>query len=383
MSTEQLKERLMTVFGACAESSPDTTNPPLASQSPPHNTILDYREPSPGEEQTIDAPADSRNLAIQSLLAERGVRLQAKKRAADAQEKARNSEAKARRGTAEGEAASAPVGSKKAGELVYAQQQRRRVQEAKEERARVLRLVEHDKAERKERVQRERELLRVPTESANEVVSGENKPPSSSGCAMRIRLLDGSTIQLDFPSDATLRTNVRPRIEGQGLNSDLPYTFKHIRVPLPNRAITISQEDERICDLDLTPNANLVLVPVEEYSTAYVGGGSVFNSGLAMGYSLVSSGVEAISGVFGRALGLGQPAPPNENEPPTIPSVQPGMEQAQRREEGSSNVCNIRRLHDRRPGQGNQQLYNGNQVSGRRLNDSDYEANRTKVEFRA
>ena len=159
-----------------------------------------------------------------------------------------------------------------------------------------MRQIEADKADRREREERRRALARAQAGADADVEAGGSdganglvdrqlasedtqrqtsaRPAKSKVCAVQVRLLDGSTIRSRFPSDQTLRTHVRAWVDEQRSDGDVPYTFKQILAPKPNRAITISEEDESLQSLGLTPSATLVMVPVQGSIAAYGNGGA-------------------------------------------------------------------------------------------------------------
>ncbi len=280
----------------------------------------------------------------------------------------RQAKAKARRqdAAAEAEAAGASPGSSKSQELSYAQQQRKRQQDARQERDRIMRQIENDKAERREREERRRALARAEagaTDGADGLVdrqlSSENVQRSAStraskDCAVQVRLLDGSTIRSRFPADRTLRSHVRAWVDEQRSDGDTPYTFKQILTPQPNRAITISEEEESLQTLGLTPSATLIMVPVQGSIAAYDSSApGLLSRGLSAGYSLVSGGVGTVTGALGTFLGIGQVAPPSNAS--SGPSTVAGQ--------NAGGNINVRTLRDQETARDDHQLYNGNQVS--------------------
>jgi len=89
----------------------------------------------------------------------------------------------------------------------YVLMRKKRQQDMKDERARVLKRVEDDKVERK---QREAQRKAEATTAQAPVSSPEvTRPSSSKQCALQIRLFDGSTIRERFPSTGNLRKDVR------------------------------------------------------------------------------------------------------------------------------------------------------------------------------
>lgn len=162
------------------------------------------------------SPAGQPSQTVQNLLADRRRRLEIDKKEKDAAEKAeRKAKAEARR-----EAMVVAPDSAKAKQATYAAQQRKRQQEAKMERERILRQIDHDKAERKEKEERRKAIAKAEAEGTDgagglvnqQLASEVNFPnlPRSKECAVQVRLFDGSTVRSRFLSDQTLRGNVRP-----------------------------------------------------------------------------------------------------------------------------------------------------------------------------
>jgi hypothetical protein len=283
------------------------------------------------------------------MLAERKARLEAHQKVEEARERAeRAAIAKARREEAE---ASAPDGFKRANELEYAQKQRQRQKDARLERERILRLVEHDKAERREREQRRR----AQTIAAQEPDSPETRhvqrlTPTfrpTRQCAIQVRLLDGTSMRKIFEHSATLGDDVRPWIDAERTEGDAPYTFRQIRTPLPNYSVDVSEEGQTLQNVGLTPSATLVLVPVKGFSDAYSDeNAGLLSRGLSSGYGLVSSGVGLVGSAVGRFFGsTAEQAAPTADTSPEAPNP--------------PNIINT--LRDHRPDE-DQQFYNGNQV---------------------
>jgi len=301
---------------------------------------------------------------VQDLLADRRHKLEVDKREKEAAEKAeRRSEAEARRKAMEVEPESA-----QAKQASYAQQQRKRQQEARLERERIMRHIKSDKQARKEKEELRKTLSKAAAEGndgagglVDQQLSSEvaGFRSMSTDCALQVRLLDGSTIRSKFNPDQTLRTNVRAWIDEQRCDGDIPYTFKQILTPLPNRNITISEEDESLRLLGLTPSATLVMVPVQGYTAAYSGDPNLISRGLSAGYNVVSVGVIMVTRVLGKILGPAQGQTPSQE--PAKPA-QTTPVKSNPRAQGTGNEINVRTLHDQRVGPDDHQLYNGNQV---------------------
>lgn len=267
---------------------------------------------------------------VAALLQERKIRMEAEKKKKDAEEKVERARKAAERKAAI--EASQPEDPKRAADLKYAAMQKKRQQEARQERERVLRQIEDDKAERKARDAARKEQAKI---VAGTVPNPFTAPSSEMGsirradhCALKVRLFDGSAISSRFPSDATLEGEVRKWVDQEQQVAESPYTFKHILTPFPNKEISISEEGKSLQELGIVPNATLVLVPVKDFTPAYAQGPGVtglLSSGVSVGYGLVSSGLTSGLGFASRVLGSvvgdssqGEPpatAPPPPQEP--------------------------------------------------------------------
>ncbi len=329
--------------------------PTSGNQPPPGSPTAQSQ--APPQVSTANQPSQ----AVQNLLADRRRRLEIDKKEKEAAE---NADRKAKVDARQAAIMSDP-NSAKGKQATYAAQQRKRQQEAKLERDRILQQIEHDKAERKEKEEQRKALARADVEEkddsalADEQLKNEinrSRPTRSKECAIQVRMFDGSNIRHKFPSDATLRIDVRAWIDKERLDGDIPYTFKQILTPLPNRTLSISDEEESLQSLGLTPSATLVMVPVQGYTAAYDHQGLV-SRGASTGYSVIAGGAGMITGALRTVLGLGQ-ATVRTNEPQENPAV--GDTEPETRGAGSN--INIRTLRDQREGRDGHQLYNGNQV---------------------
>jgi chemotaxis protein histidine kinase CheA len=335
-------------------ASNEATPPQASDQSSPETQA----SAAPNSSQQPDTPSSSRTQQSSSdLLAERMARLVKQKKEKD-QEKEKESKGK---GKAPAEssnkpASPAPTSSVPTADMKYAQMQKKRQQEEKDERARILKRVEDDKAQRRqdaaERKAKTQANAAPASESTGLSSNRSNHPAKQSAeCAVQVRLFDGSTIRSRFPSKGNLRANVRPWID-EKQEGGIPYGFKQVLTPLPNKNISISEEEETLQELGLTPSATLILMPINDYASAYEGGGAtglVYKSAAA-GYNLVSSGVGMVTGVLGSLLGGGAAAPAQEQQQTPAATTT------------SSSSINVRTLRDQqRPD--DQQFYNGNAVS--------------------
>jgi UBX domain len=300
---------------------------------------------------------------VRELLAERSARLESKKKEEEATEKAeRAAKAKARKEALE-TAATDPEGSKKAADMKYALMQKKRQQDARDERARILKRVEDDKAERRAKEALRKEQAKAAMEPNNLQSSTPTQPISSnlrlsakdqgSDCALQVRLFDGTTIRSRFSPQNTLGKDVRQWIDDQRVDGDIPYTFKQVLTPQPNKTITISEEEQSLQSLGLNPSATLILVPVKDYTSAYEGGPtSYISKGISAGVGLVSSSINMVTGTLGSLFG-GNAAPGAE------------FEAENRSSSEASASANVRTFRDEGRNSEEHQLYNGNTVSTR------------------
>lgn len=360
LSADQFRKALL---GAIENPPPATLNPSEAhtsSISPP------IHPDSPGPIQDNFSTA---NVDVRDMLEERRKRLTADKKKKDAAEKAESiAKAEARRAEAEN---AAPDSPRATNQVNYAQQQRRRQQETRQERERILKVIENDRMERKYK----EELRKAQPNAAAEGNDGADglvdaqiskeantpRPSTSQETAVQIRLFDGSTIRSRFPSNQTLRIHVRRWIDEQRPDGDSPYSFRQILAPMPNRPITISEEGESLQSLGLTPSATLVMVPVQGYTVAYIGEAGLLSSGLSAGYNVISRGVGMVSGVLRTFLGVdqdgGSAAQGSRLEPQDVRGTGPANPR------GTGSGINVRTLRDQPLNGDEQQFYNGNQVS--------------------
>ncbi|KAK2629708.1 hypothetical protein QTJ16_000528 [Diplocarpon rosae] len=326
---------------APSTSSPPSTPGPVAPAT--HSRI---------EQQTAH---------LQTVLAERAARLEKQKAEQDAKDKAqRAAESKARREAAEA------ANPRSAADHTYAQQQRHRQKEAREERARILKRVEDDKARRREAAAARKAERDSARGQEAEVVSSSNsastKGANAKECAIQVRLFDGSTHRLRFPSTGTLLNDVRPWVD-ERQEGDVPYTFKQVLSPLPNKNIEAGDEEKSLADVGLTPSATLILVPVAGYISAYEGNSNIVAKAVSGGIGIVSSGVGLVTGVLGSFLGGTSTAPST-----TVPDRQ-NATPAQ-----PSTAINVRTLRDREPRKDKQQFYNGNATNFEPRKDDDDDA---------
>ena len=344
--------------------SPLPTAPPVSTG----NADSYSRSPQSSLNHTPEQPPNiGTSSELQNVFDERRRRLEADKEQKDAAEIAeRKTKAKAKRIELE----TAEPDSARAKQATYAQLQKKRQQEARHERERILKVIQNDKLERRQKDELCKALNRVQenvSDGAEGLVNKQlfNEVNQSSSkdirqCAVQVRLFDGSTIRARFSPAQTLRLDVRSWVDHERTDGDSPYTFRQILAPKPNRSISISEEEESLETLGLMPNATLVMVPVQDYTIAYTNGNGLVSRGFNAGYELVSGSVGLVTRALGTFLGLGQRAQPvAQGERGHRATVDPSRVNLN----GSAQAIDIRTLRDQQVNRERQQFYNGNQVS--------------------
>ncbi|RQM06660.1 hypothetical protein DH86_00001297, partial [Scytalidium sp. 3C] len=250
----------------------------------------------------------------------------------------------------------------------HASIEKRRLNEAKEERLRILKRVQDDKIERKARETQRRAEANLkqnahpPSGSGSEITSNPQEPTKTKSqyCALQIRLFDGQTIRSRFPAAGSLRADVRPWIDTQLEDHDHAYTFKQVLTPTANKDITVSEEEKSLASLGLYPNATLILVPVKGYVSAFESDsiGGLVTGTFSTVYSLFSSAVNLATGLVGRLPGRTEiPQAHGASETPDVVNRAPTR-------------GNIRTMEERQPSLEDQQLYNGNALNFEPRRDS-------------
>ena len=186
------------------------------------------------------------------------------------------------------------------------------------------------------------------------------KPPVPRGppqeYRLQVRLFDGSSVRSTFTPKQTIGKDVRSWLDQQMIDDNRPYNLKHILTPLPSRTLSVSEESQTLEKLGLGSTANLVMVPVQSYTSAYAASASSLPvRGVSAVYNVASSVASTATSFVGSFLGYGQTEAPRE---PEASSSQPAPTPRNTRSSGP----NIRTLHDQRNDGRDSQLYNGNQV---------------------
>jgi hypothetical protein len=265
-SKEDFLRRVQTAFNS---ASSVTTPQPTPAQPPAQVT------PQPATstaEQTPTTASSSTSENFRRILAERATRLQAQREENERkvkEERARTKE----RAKAEADAGLSTDNARahKAAEAV-----KKKRQQDQEERARILKRIEDDKAERRMRAE-EREKQRIDSIKGGDVAASlvsapETKLAASTKTggmtALQVRLFDGSTLRSRFKTNAPLK-EIRQWVDENRNDGAQPYTFKQVLTPLPNKNIDETEEDKAIGELGLSPSSTLVLIPVKKYTSAY------------------------------------------------------------------------------------------------------------------
>ncbi|RGP71119.1 hypothetical protein FLONG3_7247 [Fusarium longipes] len=265
---EDFLRRVQTAFSS-ASAAAQPAQPAPAPVEPPQP----IPETPTAPEQSQQAPVSSSTSEnVRRILAERAARLQAQRE--DNERKVKEERARIKeKAKAEAEAGMNTDNARahKAAEAV-----KKKRQQDQEERARILKRIEDDKAERRLRAE-EREKQRLDNMKGGDVAASlvsapETKLADSTKTggmtALQVRLFDGSTLRSRFKTHAPLK-EIRQWVDENRNDGAQPYTFKQVLTPLPNKNIDETEEDKAIGELGLSPSSTLVLIPVKRYTSAY------------------------------------------------------------------------------------------------------------------
>ncbi|GLA29519.1 hypothetical protein ACMYSQ_003966 [Aspergillus niger] len=188
---------------------------------------------------------------------------------------------------------------------------------------------------------------------------------------LQVRLFDGSSVRSSFTPTQTIRNDVRPWLDSQ-MEERSPYNLKHILTPLPNRTLTIADEEQTLAELGLGSSANLVMVPIQSYTEAYSGAGASLPArAVSSAYGLVSSAVGTATGLVGSFFGYGTTQSSGNEAAPAPGTASSGSNDAGRRRVNASRGPIIRTLRDAQNEGDDRQFYNGNQLNFQPRNDGD------------
>ncbi|KAL8641399.1 MAG: hypothetical protein Q9228_001788 [Teloschistes exilis] len=303
---------------------------------------------------------------MQQMMEERRRRLEIDKATKEAAEtEKRKSIAQARR-----EAAGTTSVTTVSKQSRYAQEQRKRQQEAKADKDRILREIENNKVERKEREEQRRALAKAKAveilspesaEASIDQIVAKNWTPDAQlrSCSLQIRLFNGATLRGRFASGQTISKDIRSWIASQRTDGDTPFTLKQILSPLPNRTITISEEQESLQCLGLLPSATLVMVPINGYVGAYNSHPGILSKAMAAGYNTAWAGGEMFRDVMETFLGFGRAA---SNDQDSVAEEQRQQGPSIKARTASVEGPKFRTLRRHGDADDDHHLYNGNQV---------------------
>ncbi|KAG6108804.1 hypothetical protein E4U14_003513 [Claviceps sp. LM454 group G7] len=182
---------------------------------------------------------------------------------------------------------------KAADELAEQQKQaelfKKKKQQESDEVKRVRQRIQDDKEQRRQAA-RERELRRQGTlpwiDSSSPVAvnnsstttnthNRQSSHPSSTSTrtsehtSIQVRLFDGSTIRSRFRTASPMR-HVREWVDETRTDGSMPYLFKQLLTPLPNRPIDDTEDEKSLGEIGLAPSSTIVLVPIRpKYVSAY------------------------------------------------------------------------------------------------------------------
>lgn len=351
LTKEEFVRRVQNAFSAAPAASQANA---ASTQAPPPTYAASQEQAQQPQRDRSDAtpaaPQADRSENVQRVLAERAARLQAQKE--EAERKAKEERAKAL-DKAKSEAQSG-VDTDAARAYKQAELVKKKKQRDREERERILKRIEDDKAERRQKAA-EREKQRVNNQKIGDVAAAlvnapETKLPSTTRrselTSLQVRLFDGSTMRSRFKTNAPL-ADVRRWVDEKRPDGNLPYSFKQVLTPLPNKSIDATEESKDLGELGLAPSSTLVLVPVHTHANAYHanGPGNIFSRILRMilGFLAVILGLFGLGGERRAESGEGSAQDQGSSTSRDDPRVQ-----------GFGDLNNRRR---------DQQLYNGNSVS--------------------
>lgn len=203
----------------------------------------------------------------------------------------------------------------------YQESLRQKRKQEREERNRILKLLEADREER-----RHQATLRKnsPTQPQSSQSQSPTPPPAESKgktatttttstkkrpeeCALLVRLFDGTPIKHKFKATESL-VDVRAWVDEFRTDGTHPYAFFQ---PMGKKLYGDGEESHTLLELDLAPSASLVLKPA---------GGSVsaaYEAGTAGGpYQMLQQGASMVGSALYTFLGIGYRPPPRDDEQP-------------------------------------------------------------------
>ncbi|KAL6893368.1 hypothetical protein GGI43DRAFT_182503 [Trichoderma evansii] len=353
---------------ASPTTSPTRLSAPIPAPAPASHSISTSPSPSPSPPSQTQIPPTTAQAAAQSeivsrILAERAAKLQAQKE--EAEKRAKEERIKAQ----EKAKAEAQAGADTDGARVHkqAEELKKKRTAEQEERRRILKRIEDDREERRMRAEaKEKQKIdnqKIGDVAASLVNAKESKLPSttrvSEMASIQVRLFDGSTIRSRFKTAAPLK-EVRRWVDENKGEKKSPYTFKQVLTPAPNKNIDSTEENRSLGELGLIPSSTLVLIPVQNYSTAYPGEkvqDSFFSRVLRkiLGFFIwILSLVGLAGGDQQREETPSRRERESERERTSDATARATSEERRRRVRGLQNLADRQRDH---------QLYNGNSLN--------------------
>lgn len=373
--TRRMRTALAPSQPAPAPAQPQPAATPAAPPSQPSHTA--ESSASSSGQATPPTPSEQR---VQSLLAERAARLaEERKRAEEEAKRQRADKAKAK-AQAEASGAREPDAQSK-----HAEALRKKQREAREERQRIIKAIEDDKAARRAR-QTELEAARKAVAAADQTAAPAVAPPMSQlapsaskmseHCALQVRLFDGSTIRRRFSSAETLG-DVRRWVDEARGDGRAAYTFKVLLTPLPSKRIDVAEEGKSLQALDLAPSSTLILVPVPKQHAAAYGSaaaaapgqqGNAFQRLIAYVLAIVTGFFSAVVTFFSTLFSTNGPQAAPEPAAAAAAAISRTSQSEARAgagptRRGGRRIAGLEHSDERR---NDQQFYNGNSVSSRR-----------------
>ncbi|GJN67419.1 ubx [Purpureocillium lilacinum] len=335
---------------AAASSTAESSSSPAAH---PSTASSSSSAPAPAAAGISSSPENERSETVRRVLADRAAKLQAAKEEAERRAKEERAQAKEKaRADAEAGADTDAARTHRQAELL-----RKKRQQETEERRRILKRIEDDKAERRERAA-ERQQMRLDTQRTGDVAAAlvnapETKLPSTTRIgemtSLQVRLFDGSTIRSRFKTRVPFR-DVRRWVDENRTDGKLPYTFRQLLTPRPNRAIDATEEGKSLGELGLAPSSTLILIPVQHFASAY---DAAPQNIFARIFTAIMGLVMWLLGLIGLG-GRGEAAPRPAAAPETEGTSSAAQLEKDRRIRGFQNPNDQRRDH---------QLYNGNSLN--------------------
>lgn len=251
----------------------------------------------------------------------------------------------------------------------FADSIRKKQRDAADERKRILKQIENDRAAR-----RDEAAAKARGGMPASTGSGPSKSTArpSDNAAILVRLYDGSTLRSRFAKGSSVRADIRKWVdENRGDGGSGPYKFRVALGPTDSRIIDETEEDRSLEELGLTPSATLVLVPIPRFVTANAGGGMVQST-----TSLFAWFFTMITAFFGSIFGRGPPSGGEEIEMDNL-----DRESRSGAQQGTSSGSRVNTLQDSARQRRDHQLYNGNSVCFTSRNYMVIRANQRQLNF--